>query len=399
MKKTIGKCILAITLVVLAAVLALPLVIPPIAEEIAQRELARFGVHADIRVRMGFCWTSTGPGFSGSVRLKIPDSQWRVDADCTAALFQWHANVKLREAEFTELDVLVRKLLEAYPVNAVSNLAFSGKISFEAHADRTFSMPVPVWSATAKLHRLDADAMSADTPIVIEDLATTVSVSGMADRFDIKPVFPRAKTFAYGDLVLTNFFADVRVSDRHVLVTEARAALCGGTASVFALRLDTETFNTGFTLYLDDIEAGQALTAFRGFRGSASGRLHGKIKMAWSGTRRKVRMREAFLYSIPGENGKLHLTDSSAVTDNLALAGIDEGNRRNVSNALADLDYTVLRLDLNRIADDSATLGIRIEGTATRGSVSAPVVLNVALHGDLEQLINTGLNITGKGKK
>ena len=399
MKKTTGKCILAITLVVLAAVLALPLVIPPIAEEIAQRELARFGVHADIRVRMGFCWTSTGPGFSGSVRLKIPDSQWRVDADCTAALFQWHANVKLREAEFTELDVLVRKLLEAYPVNAVSNLAFSGKISFEAHADRTFSMPVPVWSATAKLHRLDADAMSADTPIVIEGLATTVSVSGMADRFDVKPIFLRAKTFAYGDLVLTNFFADVRVSDRRLLVTEAHAALCGGTASVFALRLNTETLNTGLTLYLDDIEAGQALTAFRGFKGTASGRLHGKIKMAWGGTRRKVRMREAFLYSVPGESGKIHLTDSSAVTDNLALAGIDEGNRRNVANALADLDYTVLRLYLNRIDDDSVTLGIRIEGNATRGSVSAPVVLNVALHGDLEQLINTGLNITGKGKK
>ena len=67
-----------------------------------------------------------------------------------------------------------------------------------------------------------------------------------------------------------------------------------------------------------------------------------------------IRLSDAFLYSTPGETGKLKLADPTSVTDNLALAGLDEATRGNVADALTDLDYSVLRLNLKR-GEDAAS--------------------------------------------
>ena len=92
-------------------------------------------------------------------------------------------------------------------------------------------------------------------------------------------------------------------------------------------------------------------------------------------------------------------TDAQDAADSLALAGLDDANRRSVANALTDMDYSVLRLDLRRTSADEAALGIRLEGSATRGEVTVPVVLNITLHGAIEQLINTGLKLNSKKGK
>ena len=398
--KTFGKVLLVTAFVVGGLLAASFFAIPPIAEAWVVDKAAEFGIHADARVRLGLCWTTTGPGIEGSARVSVPDSPWKVKAGFSASPCQWHAKVNLPETEFNEDELLVRKLLERFPVTAVSNLTFSATIALEAAADRTFRMPVPVWSAKARLRNADADAYSGESPLSIRGFNLAAGVSGIADHIDIDPMFPHAAAIDFAGLALTNFFASVRATEKRLLVTEAGAGLCDGHARIFSLFLNTESLNSGFTLYLEDINAGKALTSFKGLKGKASGRLHGKLKMSLRDTG-EIRLRDAFLYSVPGEKGHLQLSDSSAITDNLALAGIDEGQRDNVSNALSNLEYSVLRLDLGRIDDNNAALGIRLEGTAGDEALAVPVVLNLTLRGDINQLINTGLNLPGKmkGKK
>lgn len=392
-----GKILLATALLAGGLLVVSFFAVPPIAEAWVEDKAAELGIHADVRVRLGLCWTSTGPGIEGSARVSVPDSPWKVKANFSAAPCQWHAKVNLPETEFNEDELLVRKLLERFPVTAVSNLTFSAKIALEAAADRTFSMPVPVWSAKVRLQNADADAYSGENPLSVRGFNLTAGVSGISNHFDIDPMFPRASAIEFAGLALTNFFASVRATEKRLLVTEARAGLCEGHARIFSLFLNTESLNSGFTLYLEDINAGKALTSFKGLKGKASGRLHGKLKMSLRNSG-EIRLRDAFLYSVPGEKGHLQLSDSSAVTDNLALAGIDEGQRGNVSHALSNLEYSVLRLDLSRIDDNNAALGIRLEGTAGGEALAVPVVLNLTLRGDINQLINTGFNLSGKMK-
>ena len=74
-----------------------------------------------------------------------------------------------------------------------------------------------------------------------------------------------------------------------------------------------------------------------------------------------------------------------------------------LARALANLDYTVLRLALrpeeNGEERGKLALEIKVEGTATEGGVTVPVSLTVTFHDDIERLINTGLNITRRNNQ
>lgn len=374
---------------------AIPLAVPPTVTRVAESLLLKAGIPSSVRMRLGYCWTRTGPGLSGSLDVSIPNTSWRVRSAFGASPFHWHASAAMDTTAFSEADPLIAKLLADHVRPSVSNLTFSGSVAFTAAVERTWSMPVPVWKGRLTLADVSADADLDQQHVSLSGMKTALGASGIADHVDIDPIFVRAKGLSVGRFSLDGLSAFLTATAKAVLVTEATAGFCGGTASVYSLYLDPQSLSTGFTLFLDNIETGQALSALPDIRGTASGRHHGKLKVFVREGGKGIRIRDAFLYSVPGETGKIQLQEASAVTDNLALAGLDEDQRNNVANALTDLDYTVLRLTLTRQADDDMTVEFKIEGSATRHGVSAPVVLNLTFHGDFEQLINTGLKISG----
>ena len=155
-------------------------------------------------------------------------------------------------------------------------------------------------------------------------------------------------------------------------------------------------------MFADGIDAGQVLSRLAYFRGEATGRLHGKLPFYFKDGR-TLHIRNTYLFSTPGETGKMRIEDPNPVLDNLALGGVSEETRSNLAKALADLDYEVLKLELRRGEDgEDSTLAVKIEGSATRGGTTVPVNLDIAFHGDFDEIINLGLKFkrqTGKEKK
>ena len=84
-----------------------------------------------------------------------------------------------------------------------------------------------------------------------------------------------------------------------------------------------------------------------------------------------------------------------SILDNLGAAGVPKAELDNLEKALADLDYSMLRVQLSRGEEgaDSA-LALLLEGTATSGGTTVPVNLNVTFHGDLDKLVNTGIDLS-----
>lgn len=304
----------------------------------------------------------------------------------------------MNETEFNESDPALAELLKRYPITAVSNLTFSGSIALNASVVRTFRKPVAVWNVRLPIRNLMARATVEENSYAIESLSVTPAASGIDDHIDIAPMFLCIRSIDANGFPLSNLSASIRATEKALLVTEASAALCGGKVVLYSLFLDPATFNTGFTLFVDEVDAGEVLSHFKGFRGEASGKLHGKIKLFIREGGKALRLSDAFLYSTPGEVGKLRMEDASPVTDNLALAGLDDATRANVANALTDLDYSVLKLNLRRTDRESATLSVNLNGTATRGKTSVPVNLTLNFNGELEQIINTGLRISEQTK-
>ena len=379
---------LAVTVVIVLSVL--PVLLPPIVENLVRSKAAEFGLAASPKMTLGYCWRN-GPGIAGKFEISFADSPWHTTAEFGASCCEWSASVKMDETPFSENDTVIRTLLGKYPVTAVSNLTFSGSLALDAKIERTFHLPVPTWTAKLPIRDLSAEFTMEDKPYAIKGLSLTPGARGIADYLEFTPMIPRASSLSADGFVMTNLFATVRLTEKAILITQASAGLCGGKVNVYSLTLNPETLNAGFTLFVDDVETGELLSHLNGFNGEASGRLHGKVRLFVREGGKAVRLSDAFLYSTPGETGKLKLNDPTPVTDNLALAGLDEVTRSNVADALTDLDYSVLRLNLKPNKDKTATLSTTIRGTATRGKTSAPVDITLNFNGALEQLINTGL--------
>ena len=400
MRKALKGLLIGLAVVALLIIIAIPVVVPPIAENLVRGKLGEFGLGSSPRMALGYCWRN-GPGIAGTFDIALADSPWRLSAEFGASCSEWSAAVRMPEVRFSETDTVVRAVLERYPATAVSNLTVSGSIALDAKIERTFRLPVPTWTAKVPIRGLSAGFTFDDKSYSVEGLSVTPAAEGIAGYHEVDPMYPYAKSISANGFVLTNFFAAVRISEEGLLITQASAELCGGKVNLYSLFLDSKNLNSGFTLFIDDVEAGEILDYVNGFSGEASGRLHGKVQLFIRNGGKSIRLSDAFLYSTPGETGKLKLDDPTPVTGNLAMAGIDEATRNNVTDALTDLDYSVLRLNLKRGEGKTATLSTTVRGSATRGKTSVPVDITVNFNGALEQLINTTLGYSNlmKGKQ
>ena len=321
-----------------------------------------------------------------------------IDVAFDASPSEWQMQANMPMLDFSTDDEDLGRLIGRLPMGSVSNLVFSGGLVASASARKTREIPVTGWEAKLALTRARAAATIGANAYALDGLSLALAADGIADRVYLQPAMLKLKSAEFAGLAFTNAFAAVSREQNSVMVTEAGADCYGGRISLYALRLNPESLNAGFTLFIDDIDAGQALAHIPGFHGEASGRLHGKLPLfVRDGT--KVRLRNAFLYSAPGETGSIKLTDSTAIMEKLRARGVSDESCENLSKALANLVYNVLKIRLTMEDRENAALTLKIDGSSTHGETTVPVTFEVTFHGALEQLFNLGLRTASmKGK-
>ncbi len=205
---------------------------------------------------------------------------------------------------------------------------------------------------------------------------------------DGQVMFTRA---AYGNLVATNGLALWRADPRELFVEKARAGWCGGQVQLFAVRADVRRQRADLTLFIDHVQLSEILGLVRAMPGTGQGVLYGRLPLRYEGG--DVRFSDGFLYSLPGEGGRVQIRDTAMIES--ALKGIDPAVRRQVVTALNDLAFSVFRLDLEPPATPGgdAALKLRLSGQADKRADLPPVNLNVNLRGPLEALFNMGMRL------
>lgn len=347
-----------------------------------------------IRTDLSYCWTDVGPGMRVTADLVLPGTDWRVAVRTQAAFARYEASVRMPSITFNEKDPLVKEMLRRYPVPGVTNLALSGTIALDASVRRSWSFPVPVWKVELPLSGFQASGFVGGTPVSIAGLSLTPTAEGVRERVSMSPLLIRAQNVRFGEHVLTNFFASAWTARKTILVSEAGAGYCDGNVRLHSLYLDLDDLDAGCTLYFENLDARQLMASCAGFRGRATGRLNGRMPISLrKGSR--IRLRDAYLYSPPGETGKFELEDPERFTEYLAYSGVDAATRANTARVLENVDYDVLRLNLVRDGEGLA-LRFTLRGSATRGATTVPVSVALTLRGDLEQLANAGLMLSGR---
>ena len=214
----------------------------------------------------------------GEAEMSICGTEWKAYADFGASSARnWRFNARLPETRFTQDDAVLASFISRIMPPSVSNLVFSGKIKIDADGDCTPSRPVSAWKVRGKLSDVNVSLDTEWGPAKINGLRFHFGAEGIADHCDIAPVFMLADGVEFAGFAFSNVFARIQATETSYLVTEAGARCCGGELKLYSLFLDPTSLSMGATIFIDGVDAGEVLSRVAGFRGEASGRLHGKL--------------------------------------------------------------------------------------------------------------------------
>jgi len=178
-----------------------------------------------------------------------------------------------------------------------------------------------------------------------------------------------------------------------LLLEQADVNWCGGSLHAFGVPYDPHERRLETVLYAERIELGRLMAQTRVLQGSGEGRLFGRIPVKVD--KGKVELAESYLYSTPGETGILKLSNTGPLDLAMAQANIDAETRRQFGEAMKNLQYTLIRMDLSGGGTNS-TLGVQIKGHSADNPALRPVDLNVNMNGSMDEIFNFGMHYARK---
>lgn len=175
-----------------------------------------------------------------------------------------------------------------------------------------------------------------------------------------------------------------------VRVANAELDWLGGQLRAYALSFDVKRNDTEFVLYVDNVDVGRLLRLVKPLEGSGEGRLFGRMPVKLENGRWKLST--AYLYSMPGQEGSIRLSDTRPLMGLLAQAGVSREVRETLAEALRDFRFTTFGLELHPPAEDGETLlAVRLLGVSRDRKQPTPVNATLNLRGNLETLLNMGV--------
>ena len=355
----------------------------------------------DLTAKMTFNVTSDG-GYGVVAKGTIACSDGSVEADVRGDVAPTGIDIaaEVSRRELNEQTPLLASLLSLAEVPpTITDIAFSAVTQGSFRLGVTNALPQ--WTLETRLRNGSASMKSGGIPMSLSGASGTLVMKGIGPHFDIMPM-PFSFTNAAIATVSLDAGRAIMLADQESLViSEGSVGFCGGFIRLYALYLSFKRLSTGFTVFVDGVEVEKLLTMFPELEGTtATGRLFGRIPLYIFQNGSEIRLRDSFLYTPPGDVGKICVGDAERVSALLASGGLPQEIAANLGKALRNLDYDVLRLDLQqpRGGGDGKLL-IRRRGESREGKTVTPVDVNISLNGALEKILNYALKAAKlKGK-
>jgi hypothetical protein len=154
-----------------------------------------------------------------------------------------------------------------------------------------------------------------------------------------------------GDFVAHKGRIDFQIeSARSVLIEKMHFLWCDGNVESQSIRLSPGTEEYHITFYCDRLNLAKVLEQFGAAAAEGQGSVNGRIPLHYANG--KIKFDDGFLFSTPGEGGKIHLTGTDILT-----AGIPPNTAQHVQmelarEALKDYDYSWARLNITSEGDE-----------------------------------------------
>lgn len=233
--------------------------------------------------------------------------------------------------------------------------------------------------------KVSVEGVKADVPFEYGNSFRTIGRPTIA--------FDHAKA---GNIRIENGRVMFQVYPDEVFIDRMEVGWCKGSLNAYSIHLNFTDLRDDFIIYADRIDLGDALMMVMPFRGEMNGLLYGRFPIGFDNG--KVKLSTGFLYSLPGEGGRLRLDDPSQMQALLDKSGIHGEVQMSLAKALSNMDFNSFKIDLDpgRTVKADGKLSINMKGQSKDSDWPAPVDLTLNLHGPLEQLLNMGLKVSHK---
>jgi hypothetical protein len=214
--------------------------------------------------------------------------------------------------------------------------------------------------ATAESSLSNASLRHRENNITVEGIQMALSIPElpkMRSAAGQKLKFARA---SFGDMNIENGEINFQIeSPRSVLVEKSHFNWCDGQVDAPAIRLKAGLKDYSLILYCDRLNLAKVLEQFGAASVEAQGELNGKIPIQYNNG--QLNFHDGFLFTTPGETGKIRMTDTEILT-----AGIPQDTPQYVQmelarKALEDYDYAWAKLNLTTEGDD-LLLNLQLDG-------------------------------------
>ena len=269
--------------------------------------------------------------FSGTIRLaSFDDQETRVHYDI------------FYPATGPEIDLA--KLL---PAPAAAGFIFKGKL----HEEGDVLIGKKGVSAAATTHLSGGKLQHQPNNVMIDGIQMDLFIPDLVNMRSApgqKMKFARASV---GEMTVENGEIDFQIESlRSILIEESHFTWCAGKVDAPAIRLASGTADYNIILYCDRLDLAKVLQQFGIASVTAEGQLNGKIPLKYQNG--QLSFTDGFLFTTPGESGKIRMTDTEILT-----AGIPPDTPQYVQmelarKALEDYDYKWAKLNLTTEGED-----------------------------------------------
>ena len=204
----------------------------------------------------------------------------------------------------------------------------------------------------------------------------------------------RIETMEAGNIQMAAGEVLFHLNSRELFVESARMGWAKGFLQAYSIHAGFDgNIRNEFVVYAEKVDLGEVFMLIMPFDGEMEGVLYGRFAVGLK--KKRVELSSGYLYSLPGQGGMLKLNDPAQMTTLLGRAGIKDDRQKSLSHALSDLDLTTIRLDLEPGEGEDSSLRIKLYGKSNYEKRPAPVNLNLNLNGQLQQLLNLGMDLSG----
>jgi hypothetical protein len=180
------------------------------------------------------------------------------------------------------------------------------------------------------------------TAISLKELPTMRTMPGQRLQFDSATI---------GSIRIDGGSVDFQLeSPRSFLMEKGMVSWCGGRMGAQALRIVPGVNRYDTTLYCDRLNLTRLLEQLGGVRGEGSGTVNGRIPLIIKDGR--FAFHDGFLYSSPGEGGRIRLTGTDELAAGIPVDLAQTGYLELAREALKDYEYNWVKLHLASEGDE-----------------------------------------------